>query len=257
MLGIIGCQVLEDAIMRTIADDDDVRSVLIVNTGVASSLCEKLIKAAPDKKVLLVENDRIPSIKVEGFTVLVRLMPISLHQIPIELRETVIAEALKMEMRCKVILLFYGMCGDAFKNFDFVINRLNGPTVILRDRKEEIVDDCIGAELGGTEEYLRFLLTTKRGFPMNSMWAANWRHFMQETQLLGPESDLDEARFVFACMDYGNAVKIESGTADKEEYERDIRTFADVFNFVVIRFPGSLNVFKDSYKKAKEILFEG
>ncbi len=256
MLGIIGCQVLEDAIVRTIVDDDDIRTVLVVNTGVHLSLCEKLKEAAPDKTILMIENARIPSVKVEGFAVLVRLMPISLHQIPIELRETVIAEALKMEMRCKVILLFYGMCGDAFKNFNFVIERLNGPAVILRDGMQEIVDDCVGAELGGTEEYLRFLLTTKHGFPLNSMWAANWRHFMQETQLLGAESDLDEARFVFTCMDYKNAVKLESGTSDDEKYEKDMRIFAEVFNFVVIRVPGSMDVFKNSYKKAKEIVLD-
>jgi hypothetical protein len=254
ILGIIGCQVLEDAMAYTVANDAEVRTVIVIDTGIADGLYEKLIRAAPDKNVKMIGEGDIASARGTGLTVMLRLMPIALHQIPLELRETIIREARDMEKSCKLILVFYGMCGGAFRDFDMMVDRFNGPTEILRDRKGEIVDDCVGAELGGTEEYLRFLLTTKHGFPLNSMWAKKWRHFMQETQLLGLDSDISEAKFVFHCMSYEKAIMIDSGTVDNLEYVMNASAFAKVFEFSLEAAKGSTEVFQSSVSRAKERL---
>ena len=192
----------------------------------------------------------------DGFSVIVRILPISLHQTPAALRAMVMSEIWKMEPSCASILVLYGLCGNAFKNIDSLTAGLRSPVVILKDCRDKIVDDCVGAVLGGTEEYLNFLKTDKGGYPLNTMWASNFRHFMKEIQLLGEGSDIDEARFVFQCMDYSKIVELDTGLGG-EEYHRRIEEIAAMFGFEVSRIPCTLKVMDFSYQRAKAHLNNG
>jgi hypothetical protein len=188
-----------------------------------------------------------------GFSVIVRLLPIALHQTPSALRAMVMSEIWRMEPSCASVLVFYGLCGNAFKNIDSLTSGLRSSVVILKDSRDKIVDDCVSAVLGGTEEYLNFLMTDKGGYPLNTMWASNFRHFMEEMQLLRETSDIDEAKTVFQCMDYSKIVELDTGLGG-EEYHRKIREIASLFGFEVHRVPCTLKVMYVSYQRAKKNL---
>ena len=120
-------------------------------------------KALFDKLTLAGKGDRFEyrkEVSVEegpppdGFSVIGRILPISLQQTPAALRATVMSEMWKMEPSCASILVWYGLCGNAFQNIDSLTTGLRGPVVILKDCRDKIVDDCVGAVLGGSEEYL-------------------------------------------------------------------------------------------------------
>jgi hypothetical protein len=143
-------------------------------------------------------------------------------------------------------LVFYGQCGNAFKNIDTMTSGLRISVIILKDYRDKIVDDCVGAVLGGTEEYLTFLKRDKGGCPLNTMWASNFRHFMNEIQLIGETSEMEEARFVFRCMNYSKIAKFDTGLGG-DEYHHKIREIASMFGFEVSRVPCTLKVMDVSY----------
>jgi len=253
-LGIIGCQVFEDEIVHLISTDETIDHVAIVESPESKSLYEKLARTEHADRVeyrkAVGVDEGAPG---EGFNVVVRILPISLHQTPAALRAMVMSEVWRMEPSCAAVLVFYGLCGNAFTNIDSLTSGLRTPVVILRDCRNKIVDDCVGAVLGGTEEYLNFLKTDKGGYPLNTMWASNFRHFMHEIQLLGETSEIDEAKFVFQCMDYSKIVELDTGLGG-EEYHRKIQEIASLFGFEVHRVPCTLQVMDVSYQRAKQNL---
>jgi hypothetical protein len=253
-LGIIGCQVFEDEIVHLISGDTTIDHVQVVESPESKSLYEKLARTEHAdrleyRKELAVE-DTPPD---RGFSVIVRVLPISLHQTPRALRAMVMSEIWRMEPFCDSVLVFYGLCGNAFANIDALTTGLRTSVVILKDGRDKIVDDCVGAVLGGTEEYLHFLMTDKGGYPLNTMWASNFRHFMKEIQLLRENSDIEEAKMVFQCMDYSKIVELDTGLGG-EEYHRRIQEIASWFGFEVRRVPCTLKVMYVSYQKAKDNL---
>ncbi|MGE5379258.1 MAG: DUF1638 domain-containing protein, partial [Candidatus Saccharibacteria bacterium] len=123
-----------------------------------------------------------------------------------------------------------------------------------RDERNLIVDDCVGAVLGGTEEYLKFLKEDKGGYPLSHMWADNWRDFMRETQLLRDGDNLEEVKMVFQCMGYSKVVKLDTGIVDRSEYDRDLEEFARIFGFEIESVSCTTKVVQSSYRKARTLL---
>jgi hypothetical protein len=251
ILGIVGCEVMQDEIAYVVSSDDSVSSVLVMATPESNDLYEKLKRLAPAKMVSLKGEAEIeqglPSI---GTGVLVTLMPIALHQGPAELREKVLAEVDKLQRTCDSILIFYGLCGNAFKDIERLAQAYAVPITILRDGKNLIVDDCVGAELGGTEEYLAYLKSEHGEYPLNTMWAQKWRHFMHETQLLQDENDIEEAKMVFKCMGYSRVAALDTGLGDAEDFERKVKEFANLFELDMERIKCPLRVVEESYHAA-------
>ena len=94
----------------------------------------------------------------QGFSVVVRILPISLHQ-AVGLEGDGDVQIWRIEPSCASVLVFYGLCGNAFRKIEELTTGLRTSVVILKDSRNSIVDDCVGAVLGGTEEYLNFLMT--------------------------------------------------------------------------------------------------
>jgi hypothetical protein len=256
-LGIISCHVFEDEIVHLLSNDETIDRIGIVESQESRGLFDKLAKAGKGDQVQYRKEVSVEEGPPgDGFTVIVRILPISFHQTPAALRAMVMSEIWKMEPSCSSVLVLYGLCGNAFKNIDSLTSGLRTSVIILKDCREKIVDDCIGAVLGGTEEYLNFLLTDKGGYPLNTMWASNFRQFMKEIQLLGEGSDIEDAKFVFQCMNYSKIVELDTGLGG-EAYHQRIQEIAGLFGFEVLRVPCTLKVMDVSYRRAKECLDNG
>jgi hypothetical protein len=257
VLGIVGCEVLTDEMVHSISNEKSLKAVLIVETPEGSQAYGKLRAVAPDMKVQLSgEGELWSNIPVERPSAVLMVMPISLHQAPSELREKVMFKLLELSGLCESIVVFYGLCGNAFREIDRLTSGLRVPVTILRDDKARIVDDCIGATLGGTEEYLSYLREEKGEYPLNTMWALRWRHYMHETQLLRDPDDLEEARMVFRCMGYSVVTMLDTGLGDSNEYEREVKGFADLFGLRIRRIPCRTRVADNAFHKAVEMLLE-
>lgn len=163
-------------------------------------------------------------------------------------------EMKKVASLCSAILIFYGLCGNAFRGIDKIAAEFETPVIILRDEVGLVVDDCIGAVLGGAEEYRNFILNDKGGYTLNTMWAANWRNFMHETQLLHDPNDPEEAKIIFQCMDYKKVIMLRTGLGDQEAFERQATEFADTFGLGRGEVPCTLKVVESSYRAAKAMM---
>ncbi|MGD1060964.1 MAG: DUF1638 domain-containing protein [Methanomassiliicoccales archaeon] len=255
VLGIVGCEVLMNEIAHVISMDGDVSSVIVIDTPESRELAQRLEVLSPSKTVeVKAEAEAGTKVPGIGTKVIVKVMPIGLHQRKAELREEVLAQAMKMQKICGSILIFYGLCGNAFRDIERLTSDFTVPVTILRDDRSLIVDDCVGAELGGTEEYLAYLRSEHGEYPLNAMWAEKWRHYMCETQLLRDPNDLEGVKMVFQCMGYSRVAKLDTGLGNADEFEKEVREFASLLELDVVNVRCPLRVVEESYRAAMTIL---
>ncbi len=255
MLGIIGCRLFEDEIAYMISNDNDVQQIWVVRNEESVDLIRKLDVAGASGKTSLVMEDELPNLPVpKALSIIVWLKPMALHSKPEKLNEEVNSTISKLEVRCGAVLLFYGLCGNAFKHLDKDARSHDVPLVILKDQGDKIVDDCIGTVLGGTEEYYQLLRKSSGTFFLTPMWAANWRELFHKVQILADPNDVDGARYIFQCVGYKRVYKMDTGLGDQEKFDREIEEFAGLFNFEKGSVPCTLNVVERSYRKAKDAL---
>jgi hypothetical protein len=260
VLGIVGCQVLEDEMAYVVASDHEVRHILVIDGTEQKTLASKIQKLAPNKNVKCFEECydlrefQMPS--GAEFTVIMWVKPIGLHQSPPLLREEVMKAIISMEVHAQSVLIFYGECGSAFRNLEKLSQEARVPITILKDKDGSPIDDCYGTEIGGKEEYRQFLVN-QRGpaYVLNTMWAANWRRFMQEIQMLRDPNDLEETKEVFKYMDYQSIIGLNTGLGDQVEFERQLDEFASIFELRKENHRCTLQVVDNSYNDAKALLF--
>jgi len=262
-LGIVGCPVLEDELVYLLSIDGEISHKYVIANGECEGFIRKFRKSAPDKEITLIEENRLPSLRAgTGLTVIVCMMSIGLHEYPDELRSEVLSTVGKMESKCDAILLFYGLCGNAFKNLDKISREIGCPLVILTDEKDRIVDDCIAVPLGGTDQYLALLKRYPGVFYMTPGWAENWETLLSKMELFrGTDgSDVETMKFIFDMAGYSKVLKIPTGLGDEETLDRKTSEFARIFGFeehCLEREWCSLKVIEHSYKKVKSLLGNG
>ncbi|MCO5380972.1 MAG: DUF1638 domain-containing protein [Methanosarcina barkeri] len=115
-----------------------------------------MLEAGVPHKVLPVEE--IPEKQEEkGFTLNIYMLELALHAIPENLKRTVYSKVEAMAPRSDGILVFYGLCGNVLGKIEEDFKALDCKVRILKEENGEIVDDCIGAVLGGRGQYLKAL----------------------------------------------------------------------------------------------------
>jgi hypothetical protein len=248
---------MEDEISHLVGGDVDVANVLLIDTTVSNRMEQKILAIDPNKNVLSVNcPDVFPELDLrQGISVLIWLKPIELHQSPPLLREQVHSAIKCMEPHVRSFIMFYGQCGHAFRNVEKVLEDVSVPVSLLKGSNDILVDDCTGSLLGGTEEYRQFLLNQQGAYVLNTMWAANWKEFMQEIQMLRNPEDVSEIKEVFRYMDYRVVVGLDTGLVESSVFDRQLEEFADLFGMKTQRFPCTLGVVERCYQEAKGKLF--
>ncbi|MDD1743055.1 MAG: DUF1638 domain-containing protein [Methanomassiliicoccales archaeon] len=258
-LGIVGCQVLEDEMAYVVASDEEADNVLIIDSTMQKTITDKIKRMAPKKNVHCIDENcgireyQMPS----GTSVILWLKPIGLHQSPPLLREEVLKAINRIEPLAQSILIFYGQCGNAFRSMEMITAGARVPVTILRDDDGALIDDCFGTELGGRDEYRDFLIgQTAPAYVLNTMWAANWRIFMHDMQMLRDPNNVEEAKEVFRYMDYRTAVGLNTGLGDLDAFERRLQEFASIFDLELEHHRATLKIVERSYGEAKRLLRE-
>ncbi|MDD1756862.1 MAG: DUF1638 domain-containing protein [Methanomassiliicoccales archaeon] len=257
VLGIIGCQVLEDEMAYVVARDPDVKQVVVIDSTSEGTVASKIQRMAPEKRLSLFdENFDLRQFQMSnGVNVIIWVKPLELHQSPPLLRETVVKAIGQIESLTQSVLIFYGQCGNAFNNMEIITRNIHVPVTILKDREGGPVDDCYGIALGGRKEYRDFLINQPSpAYILNTMWVANWRHFMLDIQMMRDPNDIEEAKEVFEYMDYKKAVGLNTGLTDQSAFSEQLIEFANIFGLVPESHRCSLHVVEDSYKEAKKFL---
>ncbi len=232
VLGIIGCPILEDEIVHAVRSDRGISRVVVVRSEDSEGLVRKLgtLEGLP---LEVIGPEDITSVTADGLTLLVMMKPMALHEDPDRLRDEVSATAAAMASVCGSILLFYGLCGNAFRDVPSMSEAVGRPVTIISDEMERPVDDCIAAVVGGTDGYLRLLKRYPGVFYLTPGWAENWRTLMNKMEITRgiDGDDLATLKWMFDMAGYKLALKIQTGLGDQEGFDARIDEFVRTFGF--------------------------
>lgn len=252
VISIIGCRMFEDEIMHLLENDPEIEKVIVVENNDCGGLRKKMLEAGIPHKVLPVEE--IPEKQEEkGFTLNIYMLELALHAIPENLKRTVYSKVEAMAPRSDGILLFYGLCGNVLGKIEEDFKALDCKVRILKEENGEIVDDCIGAVLGGRGQYLKALKSC-RGvgtFFLTPMWAANWREMIRTAGLSKNPDDIKMSKFVFDYAGYKRVARINTGLAYEKDFEACVREFSRLFEFEITDLEGTMKLVENCYAKTK------
>jgi hypothetical protein len=181
-LSIISCKIMQDEIIWILANDSSIEEIIVVENENVREFAEKLNKINLQYKMLSVKD--IFSLsemkgKSKKYTVLIHLMELGLHINPKELKKKVYKTIEILAPFSSGILLFYGLCGNVLGNIEKDFEGHSPPCMvrILKDQKHRIVDDCIGATVGGVENYLKLLKSVSDvgTYLFTPMYSIGWR----------------------------------------------------------------------------------
>ncbi|MCQ1535268.1 DUF1638 domain-containing protein [Methanosarcina sp. KYL-1] len=255
VMSIIGCRMFEDEIMHLIENDPEIKEVLVVENEDCGGITGKLTDTGIPYRVLPPEEipEKPAPSGEEGLTLLVYMLELALHAIPENLKNTVYSKVELMSRHSHGILLFYGLCGNVLGKIEKDLEALECPISILKEENGEIVDDCIGAVLGGRKQYLEVLKSCKGvgTFFLTPMWAANWREMVRTAGLSQDPDDISMSKFVFDYAGYKKIGRVETGLFYEKNFEACVQEFARLFEFEVTEIKATLKLVENCYEKAK------
>lgn len=258
VLSILGCKILQDEVIWLIANDSQIKRILIVANGNISEFTEKLdeqhicYNIVPLEKLPQVLNN----IDRDELTLVVNLMELGLHAVPKILKSEVYQNIREMIPFSNGLLLFYGLCGNVLGNVeeDFCPEK-DGCTVrILRD-DERVVDDCIGATVGGGANYLKLLKTHSKepAFFFTPMYASSWREILNINKLnSNPEKALKMAKKINDLAGYSRVAKVNTGLTYVKDIDAKIEEYAKLFGYSTFEIHGDQAIFKKCYLSIKD-----
>lgn len=260
LMSIISCKIMQDEIIWILENDSFIDEVIVVESENVREFIEKLNKVNLQYKILsLKEISLLPEIKNDcrKYTVLIHLMELGLHRSPKELKIKVYETISTIAPFSSGILLFYGLCGNVLGDVekDFEQCSISCPVRILKDKDHRIVDDCIGATVGGVNNYLRILKSVSDAgtYLFTPMYSEGWREILDLNKLSkDPAKALKLMKKTHEMIGYKRVAKINTGLEYTENFDDSVREFADLFDFEILEFDdGNQEIFEYCYYELK------
>lgn len=253
LLTLIACRMFEDEIVHIIENDDSITALLVVDNADSCGLVSKLKDAGCEYRQT--SENSIKDYQIDnGLTLTVEMLELALHAKPEHLKDVVYTKAREMAEYSDGILLFYGLCGNVLGKVDTELSDLPCPVRILKENNGNVIDDCIGAVLGGRAAYLEKLKSFHGvgTFFMTPMWAAHWREMVVSAGMTPNADDIKLSKFVFDYAGYRNVAKMDTGLCYEKEFEPMVEEFASLFDFNVIDMKASPELLVRCYEQLKE-----
>jgi hypothetical protein len=232
-LGIVGCPILEDEIVHSVLRDTDIANVLVIENDDSRNLLRKLRKAGAKAAVSTIKESELDSLPEDGFNLLILMKSMALHEDPQNLRREVAKAIELIGPRCRSIMLFYGLCGNAFNRLSEIEAETKHQLTLLTDEQGRPVDDCIAAVLGGTDGYYSLLKRYPGVFYLTPAWAENWRELIFKMELTRgvDKGDLSMLKWMFDTAGYKKALTLDTGLGDRKVFEEKVEDFVREFHF--------------------------
>jgi hypothetical protein len=253
---IIACRIFEDEIVHLIRNDVQISGVFVLDSpdaiGILSKLSENKIHhtiCSPDEIKNIIHN--------EDYYILLNILGFSLDASPQLLKENVYKQVGIMSEYADSILIFYGLCGNVLGNINRDFAHLSCSIHILREEDGEIIDDCIGASLGGRKPYLAALkgAAGEGVYFLTPMGAAFWKEMAVIARLTNDPDNTAMIKIVFDYAGYTKVGKINTGLGYEKNFDTKVEEFARAFNFQIINVEGTMKISEQSYQRAKEAIF--
>ena len=258
IITIIACRIFEDEIAHLIESDTDIDELIIVETEGHQGLAKKLTERG--YPYTTVPFEKLPG-KQENenkFTLIINIIQFGLEAAPSALKDKVYSKIEQFTELSNIILLLYGLCGNVLANVEKDFEEVPCNIHILKEENGEIVDDCIGALLGGREKYLEALKDSKGVgiYFLSPMGSANWRELLLSSGLVPDPDDLEMTKYIFDYSGYKKVAKVNTGLMYERNFDANVEEFAKAFNFDIVDIKGSTGLIENCYKKAKSKIME-
>lgn len=260
VISLIGCRMFEDEIVHLIENDPLIDELIVVENKDCSGLTGKLDEVD-------ISYNLLPGSKLteecgrctDKYCFVVNILEFALHAVPQNLKSEVYQATEEMAKYSQGVLLFYGLCGNVLGKIEEELDDPNCKICILKEENGEIVDDCIGAVLGGRDEYLHHLKSFKGvgTFFLTPMWAANWGDMLVAGGFGKDPNDTDTSKWVFDSIGYKRVAKVDTGLHYEKEFEGIVKEFADIFEFDILNIEGTLDLVESCYRKFRDDVLEG
>jgi hypothetical protein len=258
VLSIVSCKIMQDEIVWLLTNDSETNKIIIVENENISEFTEKLNEQNISYEITPFESISCVLEKYDEnkLTVIVNLLQLGLHAVPKKLRSEVYQSIREMIPFSNGILIFYGLCGNVLGNVeeDFCLEKDDCTVRILRD-DERIVDDCIGATVGGGANYLKLLKSHSKepAFFFTPMYASSWREILNIDKLhSNPEKALKMAKKVNDLAGYSRVAKVNTGLTYVKNIDEKIEEYAKLFGYSTFEVSGTQEIFEKCYLSIKK-----
>jgi hypothetical protein len=256
-LGIIGCYSLSDQIIYLVDRDDSIESIFVVNNEEGLRFIKKLHNRSVEKNVVLVdENGPLPKGN-KGLSILLWLNPGDLHNesSSIGQRQAEILE--RISDHVDSVLFCYGLCRSPEERIASLVREARVPVTFLMDASGEIVDDCFAAIIGGKQAYLDHIKKHKGTIFASTGYVETWGRKYRGMDIKSIVEHVEGMTCMFETMGYNQVMALDDGQGDRDLFDKDVRTFARIFDLRVVTKECCLKVFEQSYDQAKEKIDHG
>ncbi|MDV0446139.1 hypothetical protein MmiAt1_17560 [Methanimicrococcus sp. At1] len=263
VIGILNCKMLQDEIVYLIQNDPEISDVTVIENGEQEEFVQKLdeidvsyslapmIHSVPDLQ------DR-KTLETPGISLIVWNLELGLHERPKILKEEVYKDLEIFSKKVDGIYLLYGLCGNVLGHVEEDFQD-KCPVIILRDPDGEIVDDCIGATVGGRRKYLSLLrsFNSVGTFIFTPMYEATVDEFFNYSKNRGgltEEQMIEMNKYMFEASNYQQIGRLETGLHYTKDTLPMLQKFADTYDLKIfdLEEPGNQEIFDDCYQKLKE-----
>jgi len=266
-IGIIACEIFEEELLKLLSEYDNIDRIILVSSD-SSKEFQRMLETNYNYDKITVARELCSTkfLKRQApLEVVINILPFALHLYAEDIKREVVAASKEIEKHVDYILLLYGLCGNALGSIRELLinNKIKVPFDILTNEKGEIMDDCICALIGSSENYLNELEQTTNIFFMTHGWAKHWPRLLEEkTRNVGPKkmaelSQMDvkeKFKMALGSSDYKRVIGIELDFIDKSNFRAKCKEFASNFNSEVVIREGTINTLRDSFDRAlKEI----
>lgn len=260
VLSIIACKMLQDEMVWIIENDPRISNIIVLQTGEHLEFIEKL----DEQKISyeLQPSDvppTIPESSKDGdeFTLLIDIVELGLHMYPKDLKAYMHEEIEKVALYSDGILLFYGLCGNALEKVEEKFEELvtKCKIRILRDNDGRVVDDCIGATVGGCASYLKLLKENSKEPAMffTPMFARYWNEIDKISDYSkDPEEQIKMHKMLLDAANYSRVGKVKTGLAYTKDFDEKIEEYAKTFGFSIFEIEGNQEIFENCYDSIKK-----
>ena len=258
VMSIISCKIMQDEIVWLFTNDSDINKIVIVENENISEFTEKLNEQHVPYEVIPFQNLQsvLEDIEKNKLTVVVNIMALGLHAVPKTLKYKVYKSIEEMIPFSDGILLFYGLCGNVLGKVeeDFCLEKDGCIVRILRD-DVRIVDDCIGATVGGGANYLKLLKAHSKepAFFFTPMYASSWKELLDIAKYNpDPEKAFKMAKMVNDLAGYSRVAKVNTGLTYVKDIDAKIEEYANLFGYSTFEVSGNQEIFEKCYFSIKD-----
>ena len=254
---------LEDELTSILANDDNVKQLVIVDSTEQQELARKL---RSENRPFLIKDfegaynhvkkhqqrahsgghttkrhgvlrQLLRNRSVDDLAVVVHVLPLRLHIDSKLLKQEVYRQIERMADFSDGIFVLYGIC-DALRTIEHDFNSSTCQLFFLTDGGGATVEDCIALALGGNQAYANVLTNNNIMLFLTPMIAAQWQDLSEDFTLM------KHARFK-------KIAKLDTGLSYDPDFDANVDRCAKHFSLYPVLLRGNTNVIQKSYLRAK------